>query len=49
MLNFLCEEAGRLEAQLAARLDMDRLNNLPSEESRRPLSASRGQDAGTIN
>jgi hypothetical protein len=49
MLDLLCEEAGRLKDELAAKLDMDRQNNLPSEESRRPLSVNRRREHRTIN
>jgi hypothetical protein len=41
MLAALCEEAAKLKHQLAARLEQDRREGLPSEESRRPMTSIR--------
>ena len=41
MLVALCDEAAKLKNQLATRLEQDRRDGLPSEESRRPMSSVR--------
>ena len=50
MLDLLCEEANRLKTELEDRLQLDRLNDLPSEESRRSMTAvDRRYEHRTIN
>ena len=49
MLDLLTAEAGRLKAELENKLNLDRQNNLPSEESRRPMSFNRRREYRTIN
>ena len=49
MLDMLCDEAERLKVQLGSKLERDRNNNQPSEESFRPLSLNRRRENRSIN